>query len=86
MTDIYKDKETIDLAKAVMSSGVEIGSLTMREPTVADQMASDAMKGSQAQNEVTLFANLCDVSPDTIKSLTLRDYKKLQAVYTDFIG
>ena len=84
MTDVYKDSVQIELDKATVASGVETASLTMREPTVADQLAMEAVKGSAGEREVHLFASLCDVEPNAIKRLTMRDYKKLQAAYSGF--
>ncbi|WP_417842035.1 phage tail assembly protein [Terasakiella sp.] len=86
MTDIYADKAQIELAKAINANGVEVGALTMREPTVADQLSMQALKGNEGEQEVFLFANLCDVEPKAIKSMTLRDYAKLQAAYQSFIA
>ena len=44
------------------------------------------MQGRDSAKEIAMFANLCEVSPDDIKRLTLRDYKKLQVAFMDFIG
>lgn len=51
--------------------------ITMREPTVEDQLA--VAKGSDAEREITLVANLCDMAPTEIKALTLRNYRRVQA-------
>lgn len=50
--------------------------LTMREPTVEDQLAT---KGSDAEREITLVANLCALSPTEVKSLSLKNYRRVQA-------
>lgn len=76
----------IDLSSAITVSGAEIKVLRMREPTVADQLTADAMKGSDAEKEVAILANLCDVAPADIKTLKLRDYRKLQQAYLGFLG
>ena len=74
----------IQLEKGTEIDGANVMVLTMREPTVADQLAAAEIKGTDALKEVTLIANLCDVSPDDIKRLSLRDYYKVQAAYADF--
>jgi len=58
--------------------------LTMREPTVEDQLQADEVKGVQGRQEVWLFANLCEVTPADIGRLTLPDYRKLQEAYAGF--
>lgn len=51
--------------------------IAMREPTVEDQLA--VAKGSDAEREISLVANLCDLSPSEVKSLSLRNYRRVQA-------
>jgi hypothetical protein len=75
----------IELKKLVEDGGVQIAVLTMREPTVQDQLVASKTKGDPADQEITLFANLCEVPPSVIKALTLRDYKKLLEAYQDFL-
>lgn len=74
------------LSRPLEIDGVQVKALRMREPTVADQIAMDEMKGGEATKEVGMFANLCEVAPDDIKKLTLRDYKKVQAAFMGFIA
>ena len=78
-------KVEVALKSGLKVDGVQVSSLTMREPEVADQLAAFAFKGSEPEREVLLFANLCNVSPDQIKSLKMRDYNRLQAAYRGFI-
>lgn len=75
---------TVALRAGAKIAGAAVRALTMREPTVADQIAVGAMKGDDATKEVALFANLCTVTPDEIKGLTMRDYTRLQAAYRCF--
>lgn len=83
-----KDTGHIDVAlsRPMVIDGAQVKALRMREPTVADQLASEEMKGSDSAKEIAMLANLCEVSPDDIKRLTLKDYKKLQAAFLGFIG
>lgn len=79
-------KTEIKLQTGILIDGVTVKTLTMREPTVADAIAAQELKGSSAAQEVTYMANLCDVSPAEIQSMTMRDFKKLQdalAAFTD---
>ena len=43
------------------------------------------MGGSDAAREIQTFANLCEQAPDDIRRLPLKDYKRLQAAYVNFI-
>lgn len=88
MSDKKTDQGYVDveLSRPMAIDGAQVKALRMREPTVADQLASEEMKGSDSAKEIAMLANLCEVSPDDIKRLTLKDYKKLQAAFLGFIG
>lgn len=77
----------IELSKPLaLSSGADVAHLTMREPTVEDQIVHDELRGSDAVREVTMFANLCEVAPDDVRKLTLKNYRRLQEAYQGFLG
>lgn len=76
---------TIELSRPFEVSGVKLSVISMREPTVGDQLAQDAMKGGDAAKEITTMANLCEIAPDDIKRLPMRDYKRVQAAFLGFI-
>lgn len=84
-TWVDEGRVAIKLSKAVDIDGAQIQVLNMREPTVADQLLVEEMKGSEAAKEVMLFANLCEWSPEDIKRLSLRDYKEVQQAFSGFI-
>ncbi|WP_430415859.1 phage tail assembly protein [Marinobacter adhaerens] len=75
---------TIDLVKPAEVDGATVKAVTMREPTVQDHLTVEALKGSEAAKEVQLMSNLCEVSTDAIKALTLRNYKRLQVALEFF--
>lgn len=75
----------ITLARPAKFDGVERTSLRMREPTVQDQLVSNSSKGDEGQREIAMLANLCEVSPEGVKALTLRNYKRLQRGLVSFI-
>lgn len=81
--DGYAD---ITLVRGLSVSGVNVKSVRMREPTVADQLAADEFKGGDAAKEIQTMANLCQVAPDELKALTLKDYKRLQTAFLGFIS
>lgn len=59
------------------------GTLTMREPTVADQLAA---KGDGQHAEISLVGNLLGLAPDEIKAMTSRNYLRVQAGLKHFFG
>lgn len=76
---------TITLRRAASVSGAATNALTMREPTVEDQLAAGGAKADPATSEVAIFANLCMVQPEAIRGLTLHDYGRLQRAFADFL-
>lgn len=74
----------ITLDKGIKLDGATVKSLRMREPTVRDNRAAGKVVGDNADVEVTLFANLCNVTPDDMNDMTQRDYTRVQAAYTGF--
>jgi len=78
--------ETIELQDPVLVDGTRIERLTMRAPKVRDMLAQDKAKGTDAEKEVRLFANLCEVAPAVVEELSLADYRRLQEAYTGFLS
>ena len=68
----------VELRTAVEIDGQKTKQITMREPTVRDQLDVQAVKGSEAHREVTLMANLCDIAPAQVEAMTMRNYRRLQ--------
>lgn len=75
----------VTLSRPLNIGGTNMAALTMREPTVGDQLISEASGDSSAQREIALYANLMEVTPDDIKRLPLKDYRRLQIAFSDFI-
>lgn len=75
--------ETITL-KYPLDSG--LATLTLRRPKVRDMIASDKAKGTDADKEIALFANLAEISPEEIAALDMADYKQLQEAYKAFLS
>jgi hypothetical protein len=87
LPDYLEETETgikITLKNPIDIDGAEVSTLTMREPTVQDQLDVDQLKGSAATKEVTLLANLCEVTPDDIKKMTMRNYRRVQEAMEAF--
>lgn len=65
-------------------SGVETKKIHMRAPTVGDTLAADKLGGSDAEKEIAMFANLCQVAPAELHAMHMADYKKLQEAWASF--
>ena len=79
-----KNHVDIKLNSPIEINGVETKTLRMREPTVGDQLAATENSLSDGMKEITFIANLCEVTPDDIKQLTLKDYGKVQEQFVNF--
>jgi phage FluMu protein gp41 len=85
MAEVQTGSVKIPLHTGMKMDGALVKELTMREPTVDDQLASQAAGGSEAEQQVVMIANLCMVTPKDIRSLTLRDYQRTVAMLMGFI-
>ena len=75
----------ITLEYPASDGGAKIDSLTMRRPKVRDLLAAERQGGTDADREMRLFSNLCEVSPDCISDMDMSDYLRLQEVYKGFL-
>lgn len=66
--------------------GGEVKELTMREPLVSDQMASRQGSANAGEAEIKLIANLCEIAPDSVGGLTMRQYGRCQAALSFLTG
>lgn len=79
-------KVTIELSYPITIDATEVKVLQIRRPKVADVMLLQKSQGEDAEKEVKLFANLCEISPEDVKELDMMDYAKLQEQYGNFIA
>ena len=76
--------ETVELEYAIEVDGVSVDVLSMRRPTVRDQLAFEEGKGSDARKVITMISNLCDVSPKAVEQLDQSDFVKLTETLQGF--
>lgn len=76
----------ITLDYPVKDKDQAVTSLTMRRMKVRDQVTVSKQGGTNAEQEVRLFANLCEVSTQVIEELDIKDYGKLQETYKGFLS
>jgi hypothetical protein len=74
---------TIDLEFPITIAGAKVAVLSMRRASVGDVLVANRVK-DDIEREIILFSNLCQVSPDDIRNLDLKDYTKLQEVFRGF--
>ena len=79
-----RPSETLDLEFSIDVEGTTVRQLTMRRPTVRDQLGYEEGKGSEARRVVNMLANLCEVSPDTILQLDNSDFARLSKILEGF--
>lgn len=86
ITDNPDGSKSIDFTDIPLTiDGTEVKSVTMREPMVDDQLAVDHIQ-SVGRSEVTIIANLCELAPDAIGALKMRQYGRLQDAYRAFMS
>ena len=76
----------IELTHAIEVNGISTQQLSCRRPKVRDMLAVEKMAKNDAEKEIQLFANLCEVTPDALMELDMSDYAKLQQVYQGFLS
>lgn len=76
----------IVLDTPVTVSGHEYKELTMREPKVRDQLFAAKQGGNDAEKEVIFVSNLCEVAPEVIHELSMRDYRQVQEELHNFLS
>jgi len=79
-------KVEIVLEQAITVNGESFEKLSIRAPKVRDMMTASNAEGSDVEKEVRLFATLCEVPPEVIEELTLKDYQQLQKAYEGFLS
>jgi hypothetical protein len=75
----------ITLSRPIELGGVSVSSVRMREPTVGDHLAAQALKGTDAEMEILLIANLCMLTVADIHVLPIRDFHKMQVAMQGFL-
>jgi len=65
--------------------GNPISTLTMREPKVFDRLKFSYITGSEDEKDLMMIADLCNQPVDTLKNLTIADYKQLEDQFIVFM-
>ena len=78
--------QTVTLEYPFEFEGHAVNSLSLRRPTVADNLAVQKAALTDAEREIRLLANLAEVTPETIHRMDLKDYGKLQSALASFLS
>lgn len=68
--------------KITLSNGDVI---TMRTPIVKDMRMVSTIK-DQFEQDIRMFCNLTEMTPDEIENLPLKDFNALQKAFSDFLS
>lgn len=81
------DSAVVALREPIEIDGRRTEAVSMRRPLVRDLRAAQRAAGRNAPGadvEFRLFANLCEIAPETLDAMTVADYLRLQKAYEDF--
>lgn len=78
--------QSIELTHAIEIDGVRVKTLKIRRPKVRDMLSVEKSTDNDAQKEINLFANLCELTPDQLMDLDMADYTQLQKAYQGFLS
>lgn len=82
ISDLDGDGVTVQLSVKASINSVEVDSLRMRSPTLAEVRKVQKMnRGDADAVELNLFASLCDAPPADIAALKMKDYNRLNIAY-----
>ena len=76
----------IELTYPITVDGVQTTELLLRRPKVRDMLTVEKQIHNDAEKEIMLFANLCELSPDQLMELDMADYAQLQTTYQHFLS
>ena len=80
------DKLKIELTHPIDIDGTKVSVLQLRRPKVRDMFSVEKSVDNDAEKEIQLFANLCELTPENLLDLDMADYSKLQKAYQDFLS
>lgn len=78
--------EKITLAHPIRVNGVEMQEVRLRRPKVRDRLIVDKMTVSDAEKEISLVANLAEISKEAVEELDLADYTQIQQKLQSFFS
>ena len=80
------DRSIIELDYPIMVDGSEVKTVSLRRPKVRDLIAAAKGNRGNEERELSLIANLAEMSPQDLEELDVKDYAKAQKTPSDFFG
>lgn len=80
------DRSIIELDYPIMVDGTEVKTVSLRRPKVRDLIAAAKGNRGNEERELSLIANLAEMSPQDLEELDVKDYAKAQKTLSDFFG
>ena len=77
---------TVTLSKPITHDGQTVKTLTLREPTVADEIAAARVSSNAQEQEVHLVGILSGLGAPAIMQLSSKDYRRVQAAIAVFFS
>jgi len=81
----YTKPKEIKFSREYELNGAMSDTIEMREPTINDEINAQETAPSEGMLQLTLFANLCDLSIDELKQISSKDGQKIAEVYNSFL-
>lgn len=78
------NNEPITLEYPVEHGGAKYTVVKVRRHKVRDMRRAQGVKGSEADREIALFADLCEIPPEVIDELDFKDYEKIKERFESF--
>lgn len=80
-------KIQIKLTTPIEFNGVKSDTLILREPTVGDSLDIQKLAATDDdQREVMMLARLADVSPEDLRGMSMKDFRRLQKGYLRLVA
>ena len=80
-------KIKIKLATPIGINGVKTDTIVLREPTVGDSLDVHKLEPNDDDlREVLMLARLAEVSPEDLKRMSMRDFRRLQKGYLRLVA
>lgn len=80
------EKNRVLFTHPVTLNGETVGSVVMREPTVADMRAVDKQGRTDLEREILMIGRLIGVPGEELDALSVSNYKRLQEQYASFFA
>ncbi len=80
-------KIKIKLATPIEINGVKTDTIVLREPTVGDSLDVQKLApNDDDQREVLMLARLADISPEDLKRMGMKDFRRMQKGYLRLVA